>query len=194
VVPDLSASLVELATIEEDRMTSQPVEPAPVRSAPLIAVAAQPSPPLELPPDADGLGDVDVEALKARLGQAVAEHDVSIDPWMFNAGTVSTLILTAAATFVPSLGPKVPAFVAPLCSGIAGVLIAAERALGFGARWRYHREMRSAYQSIIDMLDFCPLVPRSERAKYVRDIFTALYAVRSRESAIPNAGTNTPPT
>ena len=69
-----------------------------------------------------------------------------------------------------------------------------ERALGFGSRWRYHREMYYSYDAIIDMLEFCPVVPEAEQPKYVRDIFTALYAVRSRESAIPNAGSNAPPT
>jgi hypothetical protein len=54
--------------------------------------------------------------------------------------------------------------------------------------------MKSTYETIIDMLGFYPLAPAGERAKYARDIFTALYAVRSRESAIPNAGTNPAPT
>jgi hypothetical protein len=84
--------------------------------------------------------------------------------------------------------------VAPLCSGIAGFWIAAERALGFGARWRYHREMKSGYEAIIDMLDFYQGLPASEQPKYARDIFTALYALRSRESAIPNAGSAAQPT
>ncbi|MDX1968088.1 MAG: hypothetical protein SFV23_13010, partial [Planctomycetaceae bacterium] len=85
-------------------------------------------------------------------------------------------------------------WIAPLCAGLAGVLVAMERALGFGARWRYHRDMFYGYAAIIDMLEFYPAIPPSEQSKYGRDIFTALYALRSRESAIPNAGTNTSPT
>jgi hypothetical protein len=107
--------------------------------------------------------------------------------------TIGVLLLTAAATFIPSI-KNAPVYLAPICSGIAGFWIAAERALGFGARWRYHREMMSGYEGILDMLDFYQGLPTSEQPKYARDIFTALHALRSRESAIPNAGTSSQPT
>jgi hypothetical protein len=94
----------------------------------------------------------------------------------------------------PALRTCVPNWIAPLFAGLAGVFVAMERALGFGARWRYHCDMYYGYDAIIDMLAFYPVVPPNEQSKYARDIYTALYALRSRESAIPNAGTNTSPT
>lgn len=132
-----------------------------------------------------------IEQLSNRLKSSAKLHDVWLDPIFFNGGTISVLALTAAATLLPSTSY---AWLAPMCAAVAGFCVASERALGFGARWRYHREMRFAYESIVDMLGFYQYIPRSERPKYIRDIFTALYAVRSRESAIPNAGTNSEPT
>ncbi|MFS2069795.1 hypothetical protein ACEN9D_13610 [Pseudomonas sp. CT11-2] len=145
-------------------------------------------------PDVSGVTDLPpemIQQLKVRLTDAAKLHDVLADPIMFNGGTILVLLLTTLATLLPATNFT---WVAPLCSALAGLFVAMERALGFGARWRYHREMRFAYESIIDMLDFLPVIPASERPKYIRDIFTALYAVRSRESAIPNAGTNSAPT
>lgn len=148
-------------------------------------------PPFELP-DNDGLTAPVIERLRSRMQAMVAQHDGWADPLAFNGGTILVLMLTGLATLAPSIG--LPDWVAPACSAVAGLFVAMERALGFGARWRYHREMKSAYESIVDMLEFLPLLPVTERPKYARDIFSALYAVRSRESAIPNAGTNSAPT
>jgi hypothetical protein len=133
--------------------------------------------------------------LRARLQKSVADHDGWADPIAFNGGTILVLALTALATVLPSAIPDgTLKWAAPVCSALAGLFVAMERALGFGARWRYHREMKSAYESIVDMLEFFPILPAAERPKYARDIYTSLYAVRSRESAIPNAGTNAAPT
>lgn len=152
-------------------------------------------PPLVSLPEGVDLSPEVISRLKGRLEVAVEQHDSWADPILFNGGTILVLLLTAMATLLPSSLPKnAYEWAAPVCSALAGLFVAMERALGFGARWRYHREMRSAYESIIDMLEFFPILPSLERPKYARDIFVALYAVRSRESAIPNAGTNSAPT
>jgi hypothetical protein len=156
--------------------------------------AQQAAPPPGLPPSVSALTTELIETLTARLIQSRNEHNNWIDPVMFNGSTVLVLFLTAAAAYLPSLGNSVYPWIAPLFAGLAGVFVAMERALGFGARWRYHRDMYYGYTAIIDMLAFYPLVPPNEQSKYARDIYTALYALRSRESAIPNAGTNTSPT
>lgn len=157
-------------------------------------IHVDPIPAVDLP-DAADLPLPLIERLKDRLQISVKQHDVWADPIMFNGGTILVLALTSMATLLPSIVPRDAfAWAAPVCAGVAGLVVAMERALGFGARWRYHREMKSAYESIIDMLEFLPVVPAAERAKYIRDIFAALYAVRSRESAIPNAGTHSAPT
>ncbi len=162
-----------------------PNKPEAKKHQDTAAVKAATSPPdyIDVPSDV-------IDQIKHRMGQDVSRHDGWADPVMFNGGTILVLVLTMLATFLPS--NHFPW--GPLCAGLAGLFVAMERALGFGARWRFHREMRSAYQAIIDMLEFIPFLPSSERPNYVRDIFAALYGVRSRESAIPNAGTIAAPT
>ena len=132
--------------------------------------------------------------IKTRLKECINEHSPTLDAILFNGSTVVVLFLTAATSVVSGLGATVVAsWVPATLSALAGILVAAERALGFGARWRYHREMRSSYEAISDMIDFYPALPEEEKPKYLKDIFTALYAVRGKESAIPNSG-NTPST
>ncbi|MBK7357180.1 hypothetical protein [Propionivibrio sp.] len=144
-------------------------------------------PPVPPPPG----GPIDFTPIKERLQRAIDEHSPSLDAWCFNGGTLLTLTFTAASALFSSqaFGEKLT-FVAAILSSVAGVLVAAERALAFGARWRFHHEMRSGYRSIVDMIDFAALLPDGpEKAKYTKDIWTALYALRSRESAIPGSGT-----
>jgi hypothetical protein len=143
--------------------------------------------PMPPPPD----GPIDFGPIRERLERAIDEHSPSTDSWCFNGGTLLTLIFTAtAALFAGKIFGDSLTYVGAILSSIAGVLVAAERALAFGARWRFHHEMRGGYRSIMDMIDFAGLLPNGpEKAKYTRDIWTALYALRSRESAIPGSGT-----
>lgn len=180
-----------------DSSSSQPDTDAgrgPGAAGDAAAGSRAPSPAPAAPP-VDDLSPQVIAKLMERLQVAVRAHDGWADPIAFNGGTILVLILTMLATLLPSALPADRfTWAAPLCAALAGLFVAMERALGFGARWRFHREMRFSYEAIIDMLEFYPLLPASERAKYARDIFTALYALRSRESAIPNAGTNSAPT
>lgn len=195
-----------------DPQQPQVNEPVVPPQEPPVGAIVDPGAPLPLPPSANNesaaqpaaaavqlptmlspLTPEFVKKLTDRLTQARDEHNVPIDPIMFNGSTILILVLTATAAFMPSIDGA-PKWVTPLCAGLAGVFVAMERALGFGARWRYHRDMYYSYSAIIDMLEFYSVVPSTEQSKYVRDIFTALYAVRSRESAIPNAGATASPT
>lgn len=111
-------------------------------ATPGAEIPQPPKLPLPVGPEGLALTAEVIERLKARLAQSAKAHVVPIDPIMFNGGTVIVLGLTALATFLPTLlatGQAV--WAAPLCSAVAGLFIAMERALGFGARWRYHKEM-----------------------------------------------------
>ncbi len=180
--------------MSNDDARTQQAPDAPDAEAAPAANNTPPAAPVVLPDGAD-LSPQVIQTLRQRLQAAVEQHDGWADPLAFNGGTILVLLLTGLATLLPTmLDAGRFAWAAPLCSALAGLFVAMERALGFGARWRFHREMKSAYESIVDMLEFYPILPLSERPKYARDIYTSLYAVRSRESAIPNAGTNTQPT
>src|SRR5437870_503029 len=100
------------------------------------------NPEVPVAPDVGGATDLPPEMIqqfKVRLIGAAKLHDVLADPVMFNGGTILVLLLTTLATLLPS---TTYTWAAPLCSALAGLFVAMERALGFGARWRYHREMR----------------------------------------------------
>ncbi len=148
--------------------------------------------PPALPGSLTDLSPEFLEKLKARLTTARDKHadHGSGDAWRFNGGTIIALVCTSGATLVAAFAGA-PAWLAPTVTAIATVIIAIERALGWGARWIYHSDLENAYECLIDMIDFYPFVPASDRGKYAQDIIAALYAVRSRESAIPNAGSNT---
>ena len=88
-------------------------------------------------------GPIDLTPIKARLERAVQEHSPSLDSWAFNGGTLLTLAFTATAALFSSktFGDSFT-YVGAIFSSLAGMLVAAERALAFGARWRFHHEMR----------------------------------------------------
>jgi hypothetical protein len=138
------------------------------------------------------LQNFDFEPLKKRLQSAITEHSPTLDACLFNGGTLLILTLTALASlFSSKLFGENDTWIGAVFSTIAGVLVAAERALSFGARWRFHHEMRNGYMSLVDMIDFANLLPSGpEKSKYVKDIWASLYALRSRESAIPGSGTS----
>ena len=128
--------------------------------------------------------------IRQRLEQAIRDHS-TLDSLWFNGGTVVTLILTALATLFSSKafgdGYQV---VGGILSAGAGVVIAIERALSLGGRWRFHTEMINGYRGVIDMIDFAALLPEGqEKQKYLQDIWTKLYALRAREASIPGTGT-----
>ena len=98
--------------------------------------------------------------------------------------------MTAAASICSSqahAGNDFGAWGAGLAAA-AGVFVAAERSLAFGARWRFHEEMRNRYNALIDQIEFIQYLPATERAKYLQEIWASLYALRARDAAIPGTG------
>lgn len=75
---------------------------------------------------------------------------------------------------------------ASILAAAAAFLVALERTLGFGARWRFHLEMRSLYEGILDRIALLKLAPDEEKKKIEEEIWSALSAARARESAIPS--------
>jgi hypothetical protein len=140
---------------------------------------------------APALMPTELGPIKQRLLEAIKDHNTATDSWCFNGGTVLTLLLTTVASLLSSGTLGNHASIGAVLSAAAGVLVAMERALSFGARWRFHAEMKNGYRSIIDMIDFAPLLPEGdEKKKYITDIWTKLYALRSREALLPGTGTS----
>ncbi len=130
------------------------------------------------------------DALRLRLEKTIEdEHGTALDAWLYNGLTAFALALNAAIAVLASFEwAKSNLWLAAVLAAVAGFIVALERSLGFGSRWRFHVEMKNIYQAIIDMIDFYMVIPEAEREKYRRDIFDALYAARKREGGLPNAG------
>src|SRR5689334_7189341 len=120
-----------------------------------------------------------LQTLKIRLTAARKEHE-SGDAWYYNGGTFLVLLFTSAASLMPSIAEDYPRLIVTgqILAAAAAILVGTERSLSFGARWRYHREMKSAYDSLLDMLEYIPILPESERNKYLAEFWEELKLVR----------------
>jgi hypothetical protein len=133
-----------------------------------------------------------LDAITARVNQDVRRHSPRGDSLLYNGGTVLVLLFTSVATFLGAQSLGVYDFVVPLLSGTAAFLVGLERALDFGARWRYHANMRAGYEAVLDQIEFLtavePALSAEERLAYCHDIRDALRVLRRQEAGVPGIG------
>lgn len=133
------------------------------------------------------------EPLRASIRESIKGHRTGLDAWMYNGGTILILVLTALVSILTGKDvlPSNYSWVPSVLSAIAGVLVALERSLGFGPRWRFHAELKAGYKTVLDMISFYFVIPDSDvdQKKNIRaEVWQSLNALRNRESAIPNSG------
>jgi hypothetical protein len=133
------------------------------------------------------------EPLRHSIAESIKGHRTGPDAWMYNGGTVVVLILTAFVSVLTGKDflPTQLSWLPSVLSAVAGVLVALERSLGFGPRWRFHSELKAGYKTVNDMITFYFVIPTSDedqRKKIRAEIWQSLNALRNRESAIPNSG------
>jgi hypothetical protein len=133
------------------------------------------------------------EPLRKSITESIQGHRTGPDAWLYNGGTVLVLVLTAVVSVLT--GSRIVLqgleWLPSVLSAFAGVLVALERSLGFGPRWRHHTELKSGYKTVLDMISYYFVIPAAEvdQKKKVRaEIWQSLNALRSRESSIPNSG------
>ncbi len=97
------------------------------------------------------------------------------------------LIATSLAAAIPGIDNKY-ARIAQFLSVLATFVVAAERALQFGARWQFQIEMKTGYQNVIKMIDLHGIIPEDEKEAYIKEIWKTVFALRLRESAILGLG------
>ncbi|HJQ27336.1 MAG TPA: hypothetical protein VKA60_25850 [Blastocatellia bacterium] len=127
-----------------------------------------------------------LHGLKAKLSTSIKEHSKRcfLDSFLYNGGTTAVLLATTAATFLPdSLGAWF--WLPKALTAFATFWVALERVLNFGARWRFHLEMKNAYQVIEDMIDYSEHLPESKKEDYIQSIWQELMILRRREKGIP---------
>ena len=133
--------------------------------------------------------------LKAHITDAINEHkkDQKGDGIWFNFGTGFVLLATTASTLIPLNSGEVLLWSAKILTGLATFLVALERSLNFGARWRYHIDMRNAYQSILDEMNFSKIMytDKEKLAETLANIRAELRVLRKRGGELP--GGKTPP-
>lgn len=136
--------------------------------------------------DQKSMDQESMDQLKANIAEEVAEHKNAQkgDGLRFNYGIAFVLFATAMSTLIPT-EPTWLLWIAKVLTGFAVFWVALERALNFGARWRFHIEMKSAYQNVLDELNFLPFLDEKQRDETRQDIRAELRLLRKRTSQIP---------
>lgn len=126
--------------------------------------------------------------LKKEIKTSIDEHTkfAGWDGTIYNVTAVLAILLTSLAALLPSsIGTLYPKII----SGIAAILITVDRALNWGGRWIYHRQMRHEYLNILAKISFYENMPKNfseeEKKSHYLEIYTALYSTRQREDAMP---------
>jgi len=129
-----------------------------------------------------------IDKATAKLRETVAEgiknHATRADSFYHNGGTALALAATSTATIIPTSY----AIWAKAAAAVATFTIAVARALDFGGRWRWHIEMRTGYQALVDRIDEVAVLPDAEQLDAIRKIYDKLEALRLREGAVPGSG------
>ena len=117
--------------------------------------------------------------IEGRLKQSIEEHSTLPDGFWYTTMTVLPLAFTAFSTVAAKID-GLSTWVS-IASALAALCISLERALGFGARWRYHREMKSGYRNLLDGVAFVNTLPEERRQAFLNDWWAKLLAMRGRE-------------
>lgn len=108
------------------------------------------------------------------------------DGTLYNGITVVVLLCTALLSGLSATKDETLLFC--FTKGIAVLsmfLVALDRALGFGPRWRFHIEMEHAYRILLDDLLGLETIPPEDSEPPLKKFRTALAAVRAREHSLP---------
>jgi hypothetical protein len=127
------------------------------------------------------------DALRELLERRCREHSPNLDSFLYNGGTVALLAATSMATFLsPSFDPD---WVPRALTGFAAFWIALERALNFGGRWRYHRQMKAGYENVISRIELYTATAQQltpDEVKEFRDsVASEITSLQQREADIP---------
>ena len=123
--------------------------------------------------------------------QAAQKRHRTGDSWYYNGGTVLILLFTGTASLLPTIKPNdhPVALAAQILAALAAFLVAMERSLDFGARWRFHIEMDNAYSALIGRIKTYQVaaqaLPDPQRTQFWLDFMDQRDAVSKREAGMP---------
>ena len=129
----------------------------------------------------------DFKDLKKQISDSVSEHDSNqtLDGFLYNTFVIAAILCsTVASLFIDKF-----ALAAKILTLSAAALVAIDRALNWGARWIYHRNMRHEYLLILARINLIENseshLSEEEKKKYFLLIFDDLFTLRRKESLIP---------
>jgi hypothetical protein len=112
----------------------------------------------------------------------------SLDGTLYNSNTIVLLLCTSLVSCLPSSTEGWLYWLPKALAVASTFLIALDRALGFGPRWRFHIELENLYRTLNDQLLTIRTVETGDFESRLRDFRTTLAGVRARERGIPGAG------
>lgn len=139
------------------------------------------------------------QELKAQIEKSVSEHNKyqAFDGLGYNGITIVVLLATTTATIIPTEWLWFGISRVKVLTGVATFLVALERTLNLGARWRYHREMRHGYLAVLAKINFYQNMPDGydveTKKRYFQEIYSDLDLLRDHEHGIPGIGQIEPP-
>lgn len=125
--------------------------------------------------------------LRRQVNESVSEHNrnQTLDGFLYNFFVIVAILCSSTASLLVSSCPTL----AKILSLATAAFIGIDRALNWGARWIYHRQMRHEYLLILARIDLVENIndqfTDEERKKYFMMIFDDLFALRKKESLIP---------
>lgn len=131
-----------------------------------------------------------LDDLKTQVKSNAREHEryQGLDGVTYNGSTIIVLLATTTTTLLPTDHTWEVVLVKCL-SALATFLIALERTLNYGERWRYHREMRHGYLGILQKLVFYENMGEGysvdAKKEYLERVYFDLNALALREGQIP---------
>ncbi len=123
------------------------------------------------------------EDIKAQIGEHAKLR--GLDGTLYNTITGVVLLCTALLSTLPGAEDGLLFWAAKTLAVLSMFLVALDRTLGFGPRWRFHIEMESSYRMLLDHLIRLETVGPSDRDSRLDKFLGELSAVRSKEHGVP---------
>lgn len=115
---------------------------------------------LTMPPPVDSPDEAAI-AIHDEIGRIARIHRGFFDSMVYNVGTIVALLFTGAATVLATMDTRFPW--ASVFSAVAAFVIAAQRSLDFGGRWRWHLQRRTEYWALGYRLNAVTLNPDAHK-------------------------------
>jgi hypothetical protein len=107
------------------------------------------------------------------------------DAYYYNGITALVLLFSALVAMLPSDKEGWLFWIPKILGALNVFLVALDRTLGFGARWRFHIEMESLYLALLDHLRSLEGVEPSDPNAALAALRKELGEVRQREKNVP---------